>query len=146
MATAIPARVAERAATKYVEDSNGCYISTYSIGSHGYAQVGWFNADLGREQATTAHRAAWTHHEGPIPGDLTVDHKCRVRPCVRREHLRLLPNGANASDNGQVPVNQTVGRKCGKGHDMVSAEGGRAYCRSCQNERRRARRALGKAN
>ena len=37
----IPSRVAERAATRYVEDENGCFISTYSTASHGYAQIGW---------------------------------------------------------------------------------------------------------
>lgn len=121
-----------------------CHISTYVPGSHGYGQVGW--QDDGVREGTTAHRAAWTYFNGPIPDGLTVDHECRIRPCVRREHLRLLTNGANASDNGQVKTNPDTDYICGKGHTMTLGGNGRRYCRTCQNERRRARRAAGKAN
>lgn len=148
MGIPIPAAAAERAATHYEVDANGCHVSTYSRGSHGYAQVGWYSADLGKNQATTAHRAAWTHHNGPIPDGLTVDHECRVRPCVNIKHLRLLPNGANASDNGQVRSNVGTGITCQCGEEKVMREGATyaPYCRSCQSRRRRARRAAGKAN
>lgn len=94
--TPIPAKVAERAATKYVIEGE-CYLSTYSRASHGYAQVGWH--DGARRHGTTAHRAAWVHHRGQIPIGMTVDHdqdKCGNRPCVRIEHLRLLSNLDNA--------------------------------------------------
>lgn len=76
----IPARVAERAATHY-ELGDGCHISTYSIGSHRYAQVGWHDPD--RRRTTTAHRASWTHRHGQIPEDMTVDHLCKVKRCDR---------------------------------------------------------------
>lgn len=145
----IPARAAERAATRYVEELcvsrlGPCYISTYSTGSHGYAQVGWLAE---KYEATTAHRAAWTHHNGPIPVGLTVDHVCKVRSCVRIDHLRLLPNGANASDNGQIRSNPDSDSPCPTCGELRSIDGGgRLYCRTCQNRRRRARRALGKTN
>lgn len=98
MTEPIPLRVAERAATRYVEDENGCYLSTYSTGSHRYAQVGW--QSNGRVQMTTAHRAAWVHYTGEQPGEMTVDHldHCN-RKCVRFEHLRLLTNSENGRRN-----------------------------------------------
>lgn len=43
-AIVIPDRVAERAATKYETSEDGCWISTYSVASHGYAQIGWQDA------------------------------------------------------------------------------------------------------
>ena len=37
---AIPDRVKQRAYERWEADGD-CWISTYSIGSHGYAQIGW---------------------------------------------------------------------------------------------------------
>lgn len=45
----IPPRVAARAAARcIVDDVTGCWISTYSVASHGYAQIGWNNKALGK--------------------------------------------------------------------------------------------------
>lgn len=106
----IPDRVKERAATKWVE-SGDCWISAYSTGSHGYAQVGW--QDAGQTAAVLAHRASWEHHHGPVPTGHTLDHLCKQRRCVNPEHLRILPNFDNAR--------RTFGRdwplgQCANGH------------------------------
>lgn len=91
----IPDRVAERAATKYTEDENGCWISTYSTASHGYAQIGW--NDGGDRHMVTAHRAAWVHANGQqIPDGMTIDHTCKARRCVNPAHLRAMENFENA--------------------------------------------------
>lgn len=136
----IPARVAERAAKRHKVDSRGCWASTYSVASHGYAQIGWH--ENGKRFATTAHRAAWAHYHGPIPDGMTVDHLCRNRRCVRREHLRLLENFENAR--------RTFGRdwplgQCVNGHpnsELYLADGGRrTRCRSCQRDVQRRYRA-----
>lgn len=136
----IPARVAERAATRYVEDVDGCWISTYSLGSHGYAQVGWW--DSGRSRMTTAHRAAWAHHYGQAPDELQVDHVCHVRRCVNPTRLRLLPSAQNSQDNLSHlrATNLPAGKKCKRGHDMVIGVT-QNYCRVCKNEARRKRKA-----
>ena len=126
----IPARVAKRAATKFTVVGE-CYLSTYSVASHGYAQIGW--TDGCRNFGTTAHRAAWVYHHGQIPLGMTVDHiqsQCVSRRCVRREHLRLLDNFENAR--------RTDGRdwalgSCIEGHpnsELVSY-GGKWKCRLC---------------
>lgn len=149
----IPDRVAERAALRFEvevrERAPGlghCYVSTYSVASHGYAQVGW--GEGGKNHGVTAQRAAWQHWNGPIPDGMTVDHRCRNRPCVRREHLRLRTNPENASDNGQVKINEGCGVICGCGEEKVMSGGEHAkpYCRGCQNRRRRERRAAGRIN
>lgn len=96
----IPDRVALRALRAFRMDDNGCHISTYSVASHGYAQIGW-KVD-GKHQMTTAHRASWSAVYGQIPLGMTVDHTCRVRQCVNPAHLRLLTNEDNARDNEQA--------------------------------------------
>ena len=70
-AIVIPARVAERAATRYVLTETGCHVSTYSTGSHGYAQVGWTDGIF--RSMVTAHRVAWVYATGEqIPAGMTA--------------------------------------------------------------------------
>ena len=142
MTRSIPARVAERAFTRWVADGNGCHISTYSCGSHGYAQVGWW--EDGKGYGTTAHRAAWTHVRGEPPPEHDVDHQpsCDKR-CVNVEHLRELTRSDNRRrGNRRWPLGQCVNGhsdservKCGK----------RIVCRMCVNDQQRAKRARQKA-
>lgn len=130
----IPERVAIRAATRYRENESGCWISTYSIGSHGYAQLGWQRED-GAYEATTAQRAAWTHHHGLIPDGMTVDHTCHVRPCVNPTHLRLLSNADNGRRNG-IGRDYPEGQSCMNGHPAERRKlrkSGATYCLDCNN-------------
>lgn len=110
-AVPIPERVAARAYGNIKRRSDGCWISTYSIASHGYAQVGWQGG--GQRHIVLAHRAAWVHVNGQLPLGMTLDHTCKTRACVNPEHLRLLPNFENARRNSgkDWPMGQ-----CGNGH------------------------------
>lgn len=130
----IPERVAARAATRFVVDEHGCHISTYSVASHGYAQVGW-HAE-GRRHGSTAHRAAWTHFNGQIPEGMTIDHTCRVRPCVNPEHLQLMSNRDNARGGGGHHTTAPVptGEKCARGHVELLYASGAKHCRECAQE------------
>lgn len=139
----IPERAARRAATAYVENENGCWISTYSTGSHGYAQIGW-NED-GRIRATTAHRAAWVYSAGQqIPAGITIDHLCKTPRCVNPSHLRLLSNHENAR--------RTSGRDwplgyCAHGHpnDRLTTRGSKLVCSECAADWQRTYRAKKRA-
>lgn len=90
----VPGRVARRAYESVAVDENGCWISTYSVASHGYAQIGW--QENGGRWVVLAHRAAWVHVNGQMPLGMTLDHLCKVRRCVNPGHLRMLPNFENA--------------------------------------------------
>lgn len=123
-----------------------CWISTYSTGSHGYAQIGWYDSDLGRTVTTTAHRVAWwAANRQEIPADMTVDHRCHRKPCVNPTHLRLLTNPRNASDNGMAAYRTAVDteRRCRRGHTLVMGSTGRRHCRECVAAGKRRRRADG---
>lgn len=129
----IPSAVAERAAIRYeVDNSTGCHISTYSTGSHGYAQIGWKTAHVRR--CVTAHRAVWVYAHGPIPEAMTIDHMCKNRRCVNVEHLRLLTNYENArrTDGRDWPLG-----RCANGHPNSFLElfpDGRVHCGICARE------------
>lgn len=77
-----------------------CWLSQRST-VRGYPQIGW--SENGKNHMRLAHRVAWEAVNGPIPGDLTVDHMrtiCIGPPCIRPEHLRLLPNFENSRRTG----------------------------------------------
>ena len=110
----VPARVAQRAYERVEVNEDGCWISTYSVASHGYAQIGW--QDAGSRHVVLAHRAAWVHVNGQMPLGMTLDHLCKVRRCVNPAHLRMLPNYENArrTHGRDWPLGQ-----CANGHDAT---------------------------
>jgi hypothetical protein len=113
----IPARVLERALERYEVDENGCWISGFSVGSHGYAQIGWW-AD-GRSHMITHHRATWTATNGPVPDGMTLDHICCVKRCVQPEHLRVLSMEANGR-RGNRGVEAAIEGECLNGHGPMT--------------------------
>lgn len=93
----VPERVAQRAIANVDKRPDGCWISRYSVGTHGYAQIGWQSS--GTSHGVLAHRAAWVAVNGQVPMGTTLDHTCKVRRCVNPAHLRLLSNIENARRN-----------------------------------------------
>lgn len=128
----IPDRVAARAAVRFEGDENGCWISTYSTASHGYAQIGW--QEQGDRWVVTAHRAAWVYHHGQqIPEGMTIDHTCKTKPCVNPSHLRMLSNFENArrTDGRDWKLGECVN---GHSNDFLVHRGGKWKCEKCAAE------------
>lgn len=141
-ATQIPQRVIDRALSNItIEPDRGCWISNYSVGSHGYAQIGWCVPGSRRSRMALIHRVAYVARRGPIPDDMTVDHMCKQRKCCNPDHLRLLDNFENAR--------RTSGRDwplgvCINGHpnsQLHTQASGKRVCRVCDAKRQRDYRA-----
>lgn len=116
----VPDAVAQRARTNIDVDANGCWISRYSVASHGYAQIGWSvrgHPQGKKNRMVLAHRASWTAVNGQVPMGMTIDHLCKVRRCVNPDHLRLLPNYENSRRNKghDWPIGT-----CSRGHSAES--------------------------
>jgi hypothetical protein len=78
---------------KYIpEPMSGCWLWTNALNLDGY---GKFHFELKR---SSAHRASWEIHRGPIPNGLQVLHKCDVPCCVNPDHLFLGTPKDNAQD------------------------------------------------
>lgn len=107
----VPDRVAERAYTNVDKQADGCWISRYSVASHGYSQIGW--QTKASRHVILGHRASWVHVNGQMPLGMTLDHVCKTRRCVNPEHLRMLPNYENARrvDGADWPIGF-----CKRGH------------------------------
>lgn len=139
-AVPIPSRVMIRALNRYYfESPTGCHVSTYSCGSHGYAQIGW--QESGKVYMKLCHRVAWSAVFGDIPDGMTIDHTCKNRRCINVTHLRMLANYENAR--------RTSGRdwpigRCAQGHSSEHLReewGGRLRCSLCAAEFQRNYRA-----
>ena len=72
----------------YTERGPGCWNWTGST-TQGYGQI-WVDGGVMR-----AHRLAYELANGPLSGDVMLDHQCRNRACVRPDHLRPSTNKAN---------------------------------------------------
>ena len=139
----IPDRVALRALRRFTVDESGCHVSTYSVGSHGYAQVGWQTPD--ERHMVTAHRAAWAAVYGQVPEGMTIDHTCKNRRCVNVAHLRLMSNFENArrTEGRDWPLGECVN---GHPNELLVRRGGKLMCSACSAQWQRDDRARRKAS
>jgi hypothetical protein len=128
-----PKRVVDRVLASMTLTSDGCIESTYSVGSHGYSQIGWHDRRTGTRVSTVCHRIVWAVSKGPIADGMTIDHVCRNRRCVNVEHLRLLTLEENSADT-------SLSRRthCHRGHPFDEENTYRApgapskrRCRAC---------------
>jgi hypothetical protein len=78
-----------------------------------------------------AHRYAYEEAYGPIPEGMEVDHKCRVRLCVRADHLQLATHRQNRENLNAPYRNSSSGvRGVYKHHKKWKAQfnhNGRVY-------------------
>jgi hypothetical protein len=86
-------------------DLGPCLIWIGPMHSSGKTGYGWFR---GRQ---LAHRVAYQLKHGSIPNKLQIDHLCRVRACVRVEHLELVTHKENVL-RGESP--STIAKRTGR--------------------------------
>ncbi len=75
-----------------VDKSKGCWLWTPPSSAHGYGQL----KINGRPVA--AHRISWVIHNGQIPLEAYVLHRCDVRNCVNPDHLFIGSHEENMRD------------------------------------------------
>ncbi len=46
-------------------------------------------------QTMAVHKVNWTNENGIIPGKKQLDHMCRVRLCIREDHLEMVTHLQN---------------------------------------------------
>jgi hypothetical protein len=115
-------------ATRTVEST--CTVWIGSTNNKGYGQV----VVNGVQQL--AHRVAYEDAYGPIPEGMTIDHRCRVRNCVRPDRLEAVTNTENGR-RGRTASGLQVGDSCINGHELASQgdiytrPSGTTECRAC---------------
>lgn len=112
----------------YSDRTGDCWLWLGSTTHDGYGRTFVGGKDR------LAHVVSYEFHVGPIPGGLTLDHKCRVRHCINPAHLEPVTIGENTRrGNAPTALVAKLGR-CQRGHDL--AGGGR--CPVCLKAAQRA--------
>lgn len=124
-----------------VDPNSGCWLWTGALFPGGYAALG------GKGTTTNAHRLAYEHFVGPVPSDMDVDHKCRVRCCVNPAHMVVATRKENIRRAIEAGAHVGAATHCPRGHayegENVHWVEGRRYCQTCRETyyRRNERRA-----
>lgn len=116
-----------------------CWMWTGKLNDKGY---GYIHVNNRQERA---HRYSYTLLVGEPPmRPLCLDHVCRVRACVRPDHLEIVTLGENVLRGvGRTAIHKRQ-THCKRGHPFsgdnlrVTARGWRD-CRTCNRERMRER-------
>jgi hypothetical protein len=80
---------------RYVDKGGSCWLWNGPRTHKGY---GALQVEIAGLTYYRAHRVSWAIHNGEIPDDLHVLHKCNNPWCVNPEHLRLGTNAENVED------------------------------------------------
>lgn len=115
-----------------VDKSGECWLWTASTNNKGYGKFG-----LNRKTALP-HRISYELSKGSIPQGTEIDHECRVRTCVRPEHLVAkthLENAPKGSDHYNAKKTH-----CSNGHEFNGVNtrlrnGKWRTCRACERNK-----------
>lgn len=110
-----------------VNKTDTCWLWTGGLQTAGYGHV-WLD---GRSQL--AHRASYLASGRSIPDGMQLDHKCRVRTCVRPDHLEPVTSRENSA-RSPISLNalNTMKETCPQGHPYdIVRKNGRRGCVAC---------------
>lgn len=129
-------------------DANGCL--NWIGATNGSAGYGIFHGSddlnsLGYRKLVLAHRYAYEHPPSgvfKIPAGLVVDHLCRNRLCVNRDHMELVTDRVNILRGTSPSAKQARQTHCKRGHEFSESNtrinGRKRCCRICAAMRARA--------
>lgn len=130
----------------HVEKTETCWLWKGATLRGGYGSCG----KVGQRGTMVAHRRSWEEVNGPVPKGLFLDHTCRVRSCVRVDHLELVTNRENTLRGIGLSAENARKTHCHRGHEFaglnlrVTPQGYRC-CRTCARDHHREMRAKAKA-
>lgn len=121
----------------YVNKTESCWLWTGGKNYKGYGVFTVNGKNLG------AHRFSYEAHNGPLAEGMMPDHLCRVRACVRPDHLEAVTNLENTLRGENFIAVHAAKTHCSNGHlfdeanTRIDIRNGRSrrVCRACQKIR-----------
>lgn len=114
----------------YTEPNTGCWL--WAGARYGLEPKYGLTWDRVTKKKISTHRFVYEHLIGPIPDNLELDHKCRVRLCCNPHHLEPVTHAKNVRRGLCAPKSH-----CIRGH--FKGEG--QPCKQCEAARQRRYRA-----
>lgn len=116
-----------------VDKTDTCWLWTGGLWASGYGRF-WFDG-----RTVLAHRWSYEHHVGPIQKGRQLDHLCRVRECVRPDHLEPVSARENLMRGETRAAANAVKTHCPQGHpydeeNTYRDKRGRRSCNICRRE------------
>lgn len=133
----IPSRLWERIE---VNEDTGCWLWIGSCYRNGYSQI-WNGS-----RPSLGHRFVYECVVGKIPAASEIDHLCRVRNCLRPEHLQAVSHRENVLRSFAPTAVNAAKTHCPKGHPYTPENtyrrpaDGKRRCRECGRRQCRAYR------
>jgi hypothetical protein len=114
-----------------VDKSGDCWLWTGGQNRNGYGLISFD----GRHEV--AHRTAWRLSGRILDPSLTLDHLCRVRTCVRPDHLQQVSMRENLMRGNNFAAEYAKRDSCSRGHPYTEANTryrvrGKYVCRECR--------------
>lgn len=134
-------QVIKHLAANSATTETGCQVWIGELTNVGYGRMDW--VDVNGFTQRGAHRVAYTVLHAPVPTDLVVDHLCRVRACIRLDHLEVVTQQVNVMRSPIAPgALNALKTHCPQGHAYTpentysTSKAGRV-CRTCTLARNR---------
>jgi hypothetical protein len=113
-----------------VEFTESCWLWRGSVSGDGYGGI----RVSGRNQRV--HRVAYELLVAPVPDGLVLDHLCRVRNCVRPDHLEPVTGRVNTLRGETITAKALAATHCPQGHpyageNLLARRKGWRGCRQC---------------
>lgn len=135
MTTITDQMMAERFWPK-VHITRGCWLWTAATGNGGYGL--WSPPKASGQKMGVAHRFSYMTTVGPIPDGLELDHLCRVRNCVRPDHLEPVTHAENMRRYAEATTHCASGHLYDAANTLIDPRGYKR-CRACNREAARLR-------
>lgn len=125
-----------------VDKTGECWTWTAYINPFGYGRY-WTGSTT-----SVAHRVSYEAVKGNVPEGFDLDHLCRVRHCVRPDHLEPVTRRENIRRGVSHVAGQMARGSCGRGHPYDSKNSyvdgrGKRVCRTCVRDKVREQRSRG---
>lgn len=99
-----------------VDTAGDCWLWLGPLQGDGYGKV-----PVRHSCTAVAHRFFYEHLVGPIPDGLQLDHLCRVRICVRPDHLEPVSIRENSLRSDSFAARHARQEGCKRGHPFDEA-------------------------
>lgn len=125
-----------------IEQTDTCWLWTGNLNRNGYGRV----MHPATQRMVVAHRLVYEALGGPIPEGMQLDHLCRVRRCVRPDHLEPVTQRENLLRGETLTAKAAAATHCPQRHPYAGRNlyvnpKGHRLCRECHRLGEAARRA-----